>query len=408
MTDKDRNLGPGTRAVWGGEEQLSWQGATQVPVVHSVTFGFDDLDSWLAVGEGREPGHIYSRNTNPTVAVFEQKMKVLEGAEAATSFATGMAAISNVFFALLAPGKRVVSIRDTYGGTSRILMEFLPRWNVDVELCDTTDHEAIEAAVTRGCDLLYLESPTNPTLKVVDLRRLIAAGHAAGAVVVVDNTFATPINQQPLALGADLVLHSATKFLNGHSDAMGGVVCGRADLVRTIFQFREINGASLAPPVAHLLIRGIKTLELRVLRQNENALGLARYLQGHPQVEQVFYPGLEDDPGHAIAAQQMSGFGGLVSFSLPGGMDSVRRVVEKLRLAHRAASLGSVGTLIGPPAVTSHVELSAAERAELGIPETLIRCSVGIENLEDVLADFEQALGQVASAAPRSSRPTDD
>lgn len=393
MTEKDRNLGPGTRAVWGGEEKLSWQGATQVPVVHSVTFGFDDLDTWLAVGEAREPGHIYSRNTNPTVAVFEQKMKVLEGAEAATSFATGMAAISNVFFALLAPGKRVVSIRDTYGGTSRILMEFLPRWNVDVELCDTTDHEAIEAAITRGCDLLYLESPTNPTLKVLDLRRLIAAGQAAGAVVVVDNTFATPINQQPLALGADLVLHSATKFLNGHSDAMGGVVCGRADLVRTIFQFREINGASLAPPVAHLLIRGIKTLELRVLRQNENALGLARYLQGHPQVEQVFYPGLEDDPGHAIAAQQMSGFGGLVSFSLPGGMDSVRRVVEKLRLAHRAASLGSVGTLIGPPAVTSHVELSAAERAELGIPETLIRCSVGIENLEDVIADFEQALG---------------
>jgi cystathionine gamma-synthase len=393
MTEQDRNLGPGTRAVWGGEEQLSWQGATQVPVVHSVTFGFDDLDTWLAVGAGREPGHIYSRNTNPTVEVFEQKMRVLEDAEAATSFATGMAAISNVFFALLAPGRRVVSIRDTYGGTSRILLEFLPRWNVDVELCETTDHEAIEAAISRGCDLLYLESPTNPTLKVLDLRRLIAAGHAAGAVVVVDNTFATPINQQPLALGADLVLHSATKFLNGHSDAMGGVICGRADLVRTIFQFREINGASLAPPVAHLLIRGIKTLELRVRRQNENALGLARYLQGQQRVEQVFYPGLESDPGYAIAARQMSGYGGLVSFSLPGGMESVRRVVEKLRFAHRAASLGSVGTLIGPPAVTSHVELSAAERAELGIPETLIRCSVGIENLEDLLADFEQALG---------------
>ena len=392
MTEKYRNLGPGTRAVWGGEEKLSWQGATQVPVVHSVTFGFDDLDTWLAVGAGREPGHIYSRNTNPTVEVFEQKMRVLENAEAATSFATGMAAISNVFFALLAPGRRVVSIRDTYGGTSRILLEFLPRWNVDVELCETTDHEAIEAAISRDCDLLYLESPTNPTLKVLDLSRLTAAGHAAGAIVVVDNTFATPINQQPLALGADLVLHSATKFLNGHSDAMGGVVCGRADLVRTIFRFREINGASLAPPVAHLLIRGIKTLELRVRRQNENALGLARFLQGHERVERVFYPGLEDDPGHTIAARQMSGFGGLVSFSLPGGMESVRRVVEKLRFAHRAASLGSVGTLIGPPAVTSHVELSAAERAELGIPETLIRCSVGIENLEDLLADFEQAL----------------
>jgi cystathionine gamma-synthase len=379
--------------VWGGEEQLSWQGATQVPVVHSVTFGFDDLDTWLAVGAGREPGHIYSRNTNPTVEVFEQKMRVLEDAEAATSFATGMAAISNVFFALLAPGRRVVSIRDTYGGTSRILLEFLPRWNVDVELCETTDHEAIEAAISRGCDLLYLESPTNPTLKVLDLRRLIAAGHAAGAVVVVDNTFATPINQQPLALGADLVLHSATKFLNGHSDAMGGVICGRADLVRTIFQFREINGASLAPPVAHLLIRGIKTLELRVRRQNENALGLARYLQGQQRVEQVFYPRPRERPGvrdRRAADERLRRPGQLQP---AGGMESVRRVVEKLRFAHRAASLGSVGTLIGPPAVTSHVELSAAERAELGIPETLIRCSVGIENLEDLLADFEQALG---------------
>jgi cystathionine gamma-synthase len=235
MSDRKRTMGQGTRAVWAGEEKLSWLGATQVPVVHSVTFGYDDLDTWLAVGEGRAPGHIYSRNTNPTVEVFEQKMKALEGAEAAVSFATGMAAVSNVFFALLAPGKRVVSIRDSYGGTSRILIEFLPRWGVDVELCETGDHEAIEAAVARGCDLLYLETPTNPTLKVLDLGRLCAAGRAAGAVVVTDNTFATPINQAPLSLGADLVLHSATKFLGGHSDAMGGVVCGRADLVRTVF-----------------------------------------------------------------------------------------------------------------------------------------------------------------------------
>jgi cystathionine gamma-synthase len=304
-----------------------------------------------------------------------------------------MAAVSNVFFGLLAPGRRVVSIRDTYGGTSRLLLEFLPRWGVDVELCDTTDHDALEAAIGRGCDLLYLETPTNPTLKVLDLARLAAAGRAAGAVVVVDNTFATPVNQSPLALGADLVLHSATKFLGGHSDAMGGVVCGREDLVRTLFAFREINGASLAPPVAHLLIRGIKTLELRVQRQNENALGLARWLREQPGVVEVFHPGLETDPGHEIATRQMRGYGGLVSFTLPGDLDDVRRFVGRLRLAHRAASLGSVGTLIGPPAVTSHVELTPAERASLGIPETLIRCSVGIENLDDLVADFAQALG---------------
>ena len=218
--------------------------------------------------------------------------------------------------------------------------------------------------------------------------------------MVVDNTFATPINQQPLDLGADLVVHSATKFLGGHSDVMGGVVCGSESLVREIFRFREINGASLAPPSAHLLIRGIKTLELRVSRQNDNAHQLALYLQKHPKVERVFYPGLEDDPGHSIAAEQMSGFGGLLSFSLFGGFDAVTRFLERLRYAHRAASLGSVGTLIGPPAVTSHVELTAEDRALLGIPETLIRCSVGIENFVDLAADFAQALDSSTSMDP--------
>lgn len=392
MVERERSVGLGTQAVWGGEEKPGWQGATQVPVVHSVTFGFEDLDTWMDVGAGKAPGHIYSRNTNPTVAVFEEKVRLLEGAEAATSFATGMAAISNMLFAVLEPGKRVVSIRDTYGGTSRLFLEFLPRFGIEVELCRTDDHEALESAVRAGCDLLYLESPTNPTMKILDLERLGEAGRAAGATVVVDNTFATPVNQRPLELGADLVVHSATKFLGGHSDAMGGVVCGREDLVRRIFRFREINGASLAPPVAYFLIRSLKTLELRVLRQNDNALRLARFLREHPRVERVFHPGLEDDPGHAIAARQMSGYGGIVSFSLPGDLDDVRRFLGRLRYAHRAASLGSVGTLIGPPAVTSHVELTPEARAELGIPETLIRCSVGIENPEDLLEDFEHAL----------------
>lgn len=393
MTDRKRTPGIGTTAVWAGEEGVHWQGATQVPVVHSVTFGFDDLDEWMAVGRGEAPGHIYSRNTNPTVEVFEEKMRILEGAEAATSFATGMAAISNTLFGLLAPGKRVVSIRDTYGGTSRLFLEFLPRFGVEVELCPTEDHEALEAAIARGCDLLYLETPTNPTMKILDIERLARAGHEDGAVVVVDNTFATPVNQRPLSLGADLVVHSATKFIGGHSDAMAGVLCGDEDLVREVFRFREINGATLAPPVAYFLIRSIKTLELRVLRQNENALGLARFLREHKAVDRVFHPGLEDDPGHEVARRQMSGFGGLVSFSLPGDLGDVRRFLGRLRHAHRAASLGSVGTLIGPPAVTSHVELTAEARAELGIPETLIRCSVGVENLEDLLADFAQALG---------------
>jgi cystathionine gamma-synthase len=384
--------GPSTRCVWGDRSGVAPEGVTVVPVFHGVTFAYDDLDEWAAVGRGEKPGHVYSRNTNPTVDDFESRMRLLEDSEDATSFATGMAAISNTLFTLLSPGERVVAIKDTYGGTNKLFIEFLPRFGIDVALCDTTDFDAIEAEIDKGCNVLYLESPTNPTLKVVDIERLAAKAHAAGAVVVVDNTFATPINQQPLSLGADLVVHSATKFLGGHSDAMGGVVCGSRTLVRKIFHFREINGATLDPMSAFLLSRGLKTLELRVERQNRNAQVVAEFLDAHPRVEAVYYPGLPEHPGHAIARRQMTGFGGVLAFSVAGDFDTVRELIGRLRLAHRAASLGSVGTLVGPPATTSHVELSAEERADAGIPETLIRYSVGIENHEDLIADLRQAL----------------
>ncbi len=310
---------PATTTVWGGEDNKDfWQRATQTPVVHSVSFGYPDVDGWLDVALGNESGHIYGRNTNPTVAVFEEKVRLLEGAEAATSFSTGMAAISNTLFTLLAPGDRVVSVKDTYGGTNKLYTEFLPRLNVGVTLCNTTDHAAIEAEVAKGCTVLYLETPTNPTLKVLDLARLAQAGHAAGAVVVVDNTFATPINSNPLALGADLVLHSATKFLGGHADALGGVVCGSKALIERIYHYREITGATLDPMAAYLLLRGMKTLHLRIQQQNASALKIARFLQGHPFIEGVFYPGLESHEGHEIAARQMRGFGGVLSFTLKG------------------------------------------------------------------------------------------
>ena len=389
--------GPSTRCVWGGEDEDRPRGAAVPPVFHGVTFAYDDLDEWQAVSAGEQPGHIYSRNTNPTVEAFEQKVRALEGADAATSFSTGMAAISNTLFALLSPGQQVVSIKDTYGGTNKIFVEFLPRFGIDVALCETDDRDAILEQIARGCDVLYLETPTNPTLKIVDIDRLAAAAHDVGATAVVDNTFATPINQCPLALGADLVVHSATKFLGGHSDAMGGVVCGDPDRIRTIFHFREINGAALDAMSAFLLTRGIKTLELRVRRQNENAMRVAQFLSEHPRVNQVFYPGLESHPNHDVATQQMEGFGGVLSFSLKGGFDAVRQFTDSVQLAHRAASLGSVGTLVGPPATTSHVELSAEERAAAGIPESLVRYSVGIENADDLIADLRGALDDVAS-----------
>lgn len=391
----DQQYSRDTLAVWGGEDRYLVDRATQVPVVHSVSFGYDDIDEWIDVALGNAQGHIYGRNTNPTVDVFEEKVRLLEGGEAATSASTGMAAISNTLHALLRPGNRIVSVKDTYGGTSQLFTEFLPEYGIETELCDTADFDAIESAVGVGCDLLYLETPTNPTLKVLDLERLIKAGHETGAVVMVDNTFATPINQNPLALGADLVVHSATKFLGGHADALGGVLVGSKELVEKVYHYREINGATLHPMAAYLLLRGMKTLHLRVQRQGESAQKIAEYLLGHSKVSAVNYPGLPSHPQHEIASRQMRGFGGMLSFSIGDDFDVVKKFIPRLKLAHAAANLGSVETIVGPPATTSHVEVSAQGRAALGIPEGLIRYSTGVEDVDDLLSDLEQALDAI-------------
>lgn len=385
----------GTASVWAGELEEFYERATTPPIVNSVTFGYRDLEEWHEVALGNKEGHIYSRNTNPTVQVFEEKVRILEHAESAIAFSTGMAAISNTLFSLLAPGDRVVSIKDTYGGTSRLFIEFLPAINVSVTLCETGHHEEMEEEIAKGCKLVYLETPTNPTLKVLDLKRLIKAAKAVKAIVVVDNTFATPINQNPILLGADVVVHSATKFLGGHSDVMGGVACGNTELIKRIFQYREITGASLHAMSAYLLARGMKTLELRILRQNQSAMKVAQFLSSHPKVEEVFYPGLPTHKGHDFAKEQMSGFGGMMSFSLKGGYNKVKKFLPQLKLVHLAASLGSVSSLAGPPRTTSHVELTEAQRAELGIPESLIRYSVGIENVEDLIEDLTQAFNTI-------------
>src|SRR5215467_6748296 len=386
-----------TIAVWGGEqEHARYERATQVPVVHSVSFGYDDLDTWLRVARGEAPGHVYSRNTNPTVRAFEEKIRDLEYAEAATSFATGMAAISSTFFTFLRPGDRVVSVKDSYGGTNKLFTEFLPEFGIEVELCETSDHAQLEVEIARGCTLLYLESPTNPTVKITDIERLAKAAHRVGAVVAVDNTFATPVNQNPLRLGADLVLHSATKFLGGHADALGGAACGRASLVQRLYHFREINGATLSAGDAYSLLRGMKTLSLRVERQNRSALIIAHWLARHPAVEQVNYPGLESHPHHDIAVRQMRGFGGMLSFSVRGGLAAIKRFLPKLQLANRAANLGCVETVVGPPSVTSHVECTPEERAAAGIPEGLVRYSAGIEDVVDLVDDLKQALACIS------------
>lgn len=387
----------GTKSVWAGEEASLAFHATQVPVVLSVAYNYDDIDEWQDVALGLKPGHTYNRMANPTVEAFEEKVRILEGAEAAVGFSSGMAAISSTLYTFLRPGDRVVSIKDTYGGTNKIFTEFLSHIDVEVTLCDTGNHEEIEAEVAKGCKVLYLESPTNPTLKITDIERMVKAGKAVGALVIIDNTFATPINQNPISLGVDMVIHSATKFLSGHADAMGGVVCGPKNLMDKVYHYREINGATMDPWSAYLILRGMKTLKLRVRQQEKSAMEIARYLEKQKHVEEVFYPGLDTHPNHEVAKKQMKGFGGIVSFVLKEEMEAIKILLPKLQYANRAGNLGAVETIYGPARTTSHVECTLEERKELGIPEGLVRISVGIEDTEDLIADLEQAFAHLES-----------
>lgn len=395
---ENNKIGMGTQVVWSGEQVTHPYNATQVPIVLSAAYGYHDVDDWYDVALGKTPGFIYSRMSNPTVVTLEDKVSRLEGAQSAVAFATGMAAISSVLYTFLASGSRVVSTKDSYGGTNKIFEEFLPRMNVAVTLCDTADHEAIEHEILKGCEVLYLETPTNPTLKILDIQRLVTAAKRVGALVIADNTFATPINQNPLSLGVDIVVHSATKFLSGHGDVLGGVVCGAEPLMEKVRHYREINGAALDPLSAYMIIRGIKTLALRVRQQQSNAMALAEYLQTEPLVASVNYPGLVTHPNHLIARQQMRGFGGIVSFVLSGGMEAVKTLLPRLRYAHRAGNLGAVETIYGPARTTSHVENTLEERLALGISEGLVRISAGIEETEDLIEDLRQAFAALNEA----------
>ena len=382
---------PETKAVWAGETEPFPYNSTQAPTISSVAFSYKNMSEWLDVAKGTKKGHIYGRNTNPTVEFLENKIALLEKAESAVAFSSGMAAISNTLFALLKPKDRVIVGRDTYGGTSKIFMEYLPKFDIDVQFCDTTNTDIFKTEIKKNCNLLYLETPTNPTLKIQDIKKLSSIAKKSQAITVVDNTLSTPINQNPLEFGADIVLHSATKFLCGHSDALGGLVCGNKEVIDRIFHFREINGACLDPNPAYLILRGMKTLALRMNKHNENALELANWLCDHDKIEDVFYPGLNNHKGAEIAKKQMSGYGGVLSFSVKDEK-MIPIFISNLSFAHAAAHLGSLDTIVGPPKTTSHVENTSKERAELGIPSNLIRCSVGIEHIDDIKNDFNQAL----------------
>mgnify|MGYP006292853181 FL=1 len=384
--------GPSTRSVHGASQIDPATRSILPPIVENAAFAFEDLETWRAVALREQSGDSYSRNSNPTERHLEAKVAALEGAQAGLSFSTGMAAIHTTLFALLDPGQRAVSIRDAYGATYLHFTQILPRFGIACQVCETLDEPQILEEIAKGCDVLYLETPTNPLLRVVDLKKLSDAAHQVGATIIVDNTFATPINQHPLHLGADLVIHSATKYLGGHNDLTGGLVVGSLDLIDQIYRYRELTGPGLGPHRAHQLLRSIKTLGLRVQRQNENAMAMARYLDAHTEIGRVYYPGLEDHPNHAVAKAQMEGFGGVLSFEVPGGLEAIARFLPKLEYAYMAPNLGQVDTVVGPPALTSHVELTPEEREASGVPEGLVRYAVGIEDIEDLQADMEAAL----------------
>ena len=347
---------PSTRSVHVADRVDPTTRSFVPPIVQNASYAYEDLDTWRTVALDQAEEHIRSRNSNSTTDLLEEKAAAMGGAESATSFATGVGAISTTFSALWGPGQRTVSVRDACGATYLHLAEILPPFGIRCDICDTEDHKALESAIAQGCVVRYLESPTNPRLKVLDLARLMEAAHQVGAITIVDNTCATLINQHLVALRADLVIHSATNYLGGHSDVLGGVLCGRKDMVEKVYLYRKLPRPSIQAHAASLLLRSLKTLGLRLQRQNENALAMARCLEGHPRLERVYYPGLESHPGHEIARRQMRGYGGVLSFAVKGGLEAIARYSPRLRYAYMVANLGQVETIVGPrpsPATSS-------------------------------------------------------
>jgi cystathionine gamma-synthase len=384
--------GPSTQAVHAGEARQKLAHALTEPIVQTATYTFTDSAEIADHFEGRIEREEYGRYGNPTQRVAEKKIAALEGAEDALLFSSGMAAITTTLFAMLAKGAHVVVTDDAYRRTRQFLHQVLRRYGVEVSTVPAGDYERMEEAIRQTTRLIFSESPTNPYNRVIDLERLADIGRRHRVKTIIDSTFATPINQRPIEFGIDLVIHSATKYLGGHNDLLAGVVSGSEDLVSGIRDLQGITGAVVDPFAAYLLIRGLKTLALRVERQNANATRIAEFLASHPKVERVHYPGLPTHPEHEIARRQMKGFGGVVSFEVRGDLAAASRVVDACTIPRIAPSLGGVESLIEQPALMSFYELTTEERLQIGIRDNLVRYSVGIEDAEDLIADLAQAL----------------
>jgi cystathionine beta-lyase/cystathionine gamma-synthase len=383
---------PETEAVHGGTDLGKKNGPLATPIYQTSTFEVTDSDQQV---RAISTDMFYTRYGNPTHTVAEKAIAELEGADAALLFASGMGAITTSLLALLKSGDHVVAQRDIYGGATKFLSQWLPKLGVETTFVDTTEYDQHARAIQPNTKLLYLESPTNPTLRVVDLKKVVSLARQRNLITFIDSTLATPINQRPADLGIDLVMHSGTKYFAGHSDLICGIVAGRQDLIDTIHSTRTTLGGTMDPHAAWLLLRGIKTLAVRVQRQNDNALRIAQFLAQHPKVRRVHYPFAEGHPQRALAMEQMHGGGGVLSFEVDGTGDDAKRLSEALHLFTLAPSMGGVDSLVTIPVLTSHGMISADHRAKMGVTDQLVRLSVGIENIGDLIADLEQALTAV-------------
>lgn len=396
--DQARALGAATLAVHAGEEPDPETGALEPPIVLSSAYAFESAEDAAAQFRGEREGWIYSRWRNPTVEALERKIAALEGAEECVALASGMAAVHASIVSSVRAGERVIAPRSVYAEAARLMREVLPRFGIETAFVDQTDLAAVEGALEGGggpVRAIYAETPANPNLACVDLRALSELARARGAALIVDSTFATPWHQQPLALGADLVLHSATKAIGGHGDAIGGVVCGARERTREV---RSIGvracGGTMSPMVAAMIARGARTLALRMERASASALELARRLEGDRRVARVFYPGLASHPQHAIAMRQMvRGAGAMIAFEVAGGLEAGRRCHDAVRVIARAVSLGDVRSLLTHPATTTQASMPREQRLAGGVSDGLMRLSVGIEDVEDLWADLDRALG---------------
>lgn len=389
---KPKRPGDATLAIHAGEERFHVGTPVGVSIARTANFTFENTEEMKRWAEGKSSAYIYTRYGNPTLAIAEQKVAALEGAEAAVVAASGMAAISSALLSVLRAGDEVIAMRQVYGGTYRLMRDSFPRFGIVVRLVEP-DLAGIERLASPRTKALYIETPTNPTLRLVDLRKAVAFANEWGLVSMVDSTFASPVLQKPIELGFNIVLHSATKFLAGHSDVIAGVAAGSRVLMGKVRQNIINLGGSMDPEAAFLLIRGLKTLEVRVERQCKTAMAVAKYLARHPRVARVHYPGLASHPDHALAKRQMRGFGSMMAFDVKGGLAAARRFCDRVRIFLLAASLGGVESLVILPAYTSHYRMSASELRAAGVEPGTVRVSVGLEDPADLIEDLRQALG---------------